>query len=177
MVSHAAAWTYLLIRQDLSRSDLVIFLRSVRATMSFAVSCPCPNLSVEVLSTRNERWCVSSLSSSCHGRDNICRDRRPRGESNRRGRALFALFPVRCRLFAEALFPPVSVSCANTAAPLIHPVTEYARPLLDIEITRLLGTPSTPDYGQTSDLCVSVCSLLQYNVRKTGRAPDLWVAR
>lgn len=45
VVSHAAAWTYLLIRQDLSRSDLVIFLRSVRAAMSFAVSCPCPNLS------------------------------------------------------------------------------------------------------------------------------------
>jgi len=80
-----------------------------------------------------------------------------RGESNRRGRALFALILVRYRLFAEALFPPVSVSCANTAAPLIHPVTEYARPLLDIKITRLLGIPSA-DYGQIYDFYVFVSS-------------------
>lgn len=120
--------------------------RCVRAATSFTVSCPCPNLSVGVPQPET-RGDVSPLPSTVTN-VTIFVATDDRGESNRRGRALFALFPVRCRLFAEALFPPVSVSCANTAAPLIHPVTEYA--LLDIKITRFFGTPST--YWLRSDV-------------------------
>lgn len=92
--------------------------RCVRAATSFTVSCPCPNLSVGVPKPET-RGGVSPLPPPPWMWQYLSR---PTTEARVIGADARYLpySPVRCRLFAEALFPPVSVSCANTAAPLIH---------------------------------------------------------